>query len=450
MDLTKYKYPNIVIPPPGPKAQAILKRDEVIMSPSYLTFYPLVAESASGCIVRDVDGNEYIDFNSALVCMNVGHCHPKIVKAIKTQSEKLLHFSYTDFYYEPIIELGEKLCDLVPMKAPKRVYFGNSGAEAVEAAMKLTRWHTRKPRFMAYIGAFHGRLFGSMSLTSSKPVQRKYFSPLVPEVTHVFYPHCYRCPFKLEYPECDFWCVSYIDEYLFHKFLPPEEIAAFFAEPIQGEGGYIVPPADYFKRLKKLLDDYGILLVDDEVQSGMGRSGKWFAIEHFGVKPDVMCVAKAIASGLPLGAMVSRADLMDWEGGSHASTFGGNPVACAAALKVIEVIKEERLLNNALKQGEHVMKRLNELKEKSKIIGDVRGKGLMIGMELVKDKKTKEPHAKAAAEVYMRSWKRGIALISAGVSSIRIAPPLIITRDLVDSALDIIETAVREVEKEGI
>ena len=442
------EYPKIVVRPPGPKARELIEKDERLISPSYVRFYPLVVESASGCIVRDVDGNEYIDFNSGLVCMNVGHNHPNIIKAIKKQLERFLHYSNTDFYYKEVVDLAEKLCEITPGKFDKKVYYGNSGTEAVEAAIKLAKWHTRKPRFIGFIGAFHGRTTGSLSFTASKPVQRKHFFPLMPGVTHVPYPYCYRCAFKQNFPECNYWCIDYIDEYVLHKYVPPEEVAAILFEPIQGEGGYVVPPEGFFQRLKRLADKYGILLIDDEVQAGMGRTGRWFAIEHWEVEPDIICMAKALASGLPLGAIIARARIMDWEGGSHASTFGGNPLACVAAAAAIDTIKEENLLENAARQGNYILKRLNELKERSKIVGDVRGKGLMIGVEIVEDKDSKKAAPDLAKEIMMRSWKRGVAIITCGVSTLRIAPPLIITRELVDAAMEIIEDVISEVERE--
>ena len=443
------RYPRMVVRPPGPRARELLKRDASVISPSYVRFYPLVVESARGCIIRDMDGNEYIDFNSGIAVMNVGHSHPKVVEAIRGQVEKLIHYSHTDFYYEESVLLAEKLCEITPGRFRKRIFFCNSGAESVEAALKVCRWHTRRQLFLAYIGAFHGRTFGALSLTASKPVQRRYFHPLVPGVVHVPYPYCFRCPFGLEQPDCDYKCVSFIEEWVLEKFVPPEEVAAIVFEPIQGEGGYIVPPDGYFKRLKRLCDEYGILMVDDEVQAGMGRTGRWFAIEHWGVEPDVVCIAKALASGLPLGATVAREEVMDWEPGSHATTFGGNPVACRAALAVIEVIESEGLLRNAREQGDYIMKRLRELQEECEILGDVRGKGLMIGAELVKPGGRKEPGVDEAREVMMRAWRRGVAVITAGKSTLRIAPPLTITRELVDAAMEIIEDCIREVDREA-
>lgn len=441
-------YPRIVVTPPGPKARELIKRDERVISPSHVRFYPLVVESGKDCIVKDVDDNEYIDFNSGLACLNVGQCHPKVVEAIKNQCDRFLHYSNTDFYYNEVIALAEKLAEITPGKFEKKTFFSNSGTEAVEAAIKLAKWHTRKQLFISFVNAFHGRTMGALSFTASKLAQRRYFFPLMPGVTHVPYPYCYRCPFKQTYPDCRYWCIDFIDEFVLQKYAPPEDVAAILFEPIQGEGGYIVPPPEYFQRLKKLADKHGLLLIDDEVQSGTGRTGKWFAIEHWNVEPDILCAAKALASGLPLGVTISKAKFMDWTGGSHASTFGGNPLSCVAAMAVIEVIKEDRLLENAAKQGTYILKRLDELKGESSIIGDVRGKGLMIGMEIVADKENSKPAPDKASEIIMRSWRRGVAVITCGVSTVRIAPPLDITRELVDSALDIIVDVVKDVEKE--
>jgi 4-aminobutyrate aminotransferase len=440
-------YPKIIVTPPGPKARELVKKDEQFISPSYGRFYPLVVESGKGCIVRDVDGNEYIDFNSGLVCMSVGHNHPKVVAAIKNQCDRFLHYSNTDFFYREVVDLADQLAHITPGSSEKKVYFGNSGAEAIEAAAKLAKWHTRKQLFIGFISAFHGRTIGALSFTASKPTQRRHFFPLMPGVTHVPYAYCYRCPYKMTYPNCDYWCVDFIDEYVLQKYIPPEDTAGFVFEAIQGEGGYVVPPPEFFQRLKKLADKYGMLLIDDEVQAGMGRTGKWFAIEHWGVEPDILCSAKALASGLPLGAAVAKAKIMDWVPGSHASTFGGNPLSCVAASAVINIVKDERLLENATKQGAYIMKRLEELKDQCGIVGDVRGKGLMIGMEIVEDKESKKAAPGKVNEIMMRSWRRGVNVITCGASTVRIAPPLVITRDLVDSALDIIEAVTKEVDK---
>ena len=441
-------YPRILVRPPGPKARELVKRDETLISPSYVRYYPLVIESGEGCIAKDVDGNEYIDFNSGLFCLNIGHLHPRVVDAIKGQCDKFLHYSCTDFYYRQIVDLAEKLCKITPGSFEKKVCFGNSGTEAIEAAIKLSKWHTRKQQFISFIGDFHGRTLGALALTGSKPVHRKYFFPMVPGVTHVPFPYCYRCPFKLSQPDCDYWCVDFIDEFVLQKFVPPEEVAGIFFEPIQGEGGFIVPPSGFFRRLKGLADKYGFLLIDDEVQSGVGRTGRWFSIEHWKIEPDVVCIAKSIASGIPLSATVARSNLMDWEGGSHASTFGGNPVACAAGLAVIDVITEENLLENATKQGNRIMRRLSDLKSECIILGDVRGMGLMIGAEIVEDKESKKPEIDKAKEIMLRCWRRGVALVTGGMSTLRIAPPLNITEELIDKGLDIIEDVIKEVNEE--
>lgn len=379
--------------------------------------------------------------------MAVGHGHPEILEAIREQAERLLHYSATDFYYVPYVTLAENLTRITPGDFSKQVFLCNSGTEAIEAAFKCVRHHTKKPRMIAFTRGFHGRTLGSLSLTASRIKHRHGFFPLVPGVTHVPYPYCYRCVFKQEYPECNLWCVDFIDEEVLGTFVPPEEVAAIVFESIQGEGGYVVPPPDYFKRLKKLADKHNILLVDDEVQSGVGRTGRWFAIEHFGIIPDAVSTAKALASGLPIGAMIARKELMDWEYGSHATTFGGNPISCNVANKVIEIIEKERLMENATKQGNYIMKRLNELKEDAEIIGDVRGIGLMIGVELVRDRETKEPATDEAERIMIESWKNGLLLITAGLSTIRIVPPLVITRELVDIALEIIEREIRRISK---
>jgi 4-aminobutyrate aminotransferase len=369
-------------------------------------------------------------------------------QAINGQCNEFLHYGNTDFYYRQTVNLAEKLFEITPGSFQKRVHFANSGAEAIETAIKLSKWHTRKHQFIAFIGAFHGRTCGATALTASKPTQRRHYFPLLPGITHVPYPYCYRCPFGLSYPECSYRCVDFIDEQVLQKYVPPEEVAGFVFEPIQGEGGYNVPPPDFFQRLKKLADKYGLMLIADEVQSGIGRTGKWFAIEHWKTEPDIVCAAKSLASGLPLSATVARARLMDWEAGAHASTFGGNPLACVAASAVVDVIREEKLLENAEKQGNYIMKWLQNIKEEREIVGDVRGKGLMIGVEFVEDKETKKAGVDQAREVMIRCWRRGIAIVTCGVSTLRLIPPLTITRELVDASLEIIEDVIKEVDEE--
>jgi len=439
-------YPKIKVTPPGPKAKKIVERDAAVISPSFGRAYPLVVESAEGNIVKDVDGNEFIDMNAGLAVCSVGHGHPKLKKAIKDQVDKFIHYSYTDFFYDDYVDLGEELSKILPMMGKKKVFYGNSGAESIEAAMKVSRWHSGRQGYIAYIGSFHGRTMGAVSLTASKPYQRRKFSPLIPGVEHIFYPYCYRCPFNLECPSCGYACVDYIDDYLFHKYVAPEEVAMLIAEPIQGEGGYVVPPDGYFKKLKKLLDEYGILFAVDEVQSGVGRTGKWWAIEHFGVEPDILCTAKGIAAGLPLGVMASKAEIQDWTPGSHASTFGGNPVSCAAALAVLDIIKTDKLRENATIQGGYIKKRLEEMKETHPMIGDVRGMGLMVGVEIVKDKDSKEVAPKATEAVMMECFRNGLAIVNCGVNIIRWMPPLTITRDLIEPSLEIFEKALSKIE----
>ncbi|MBI2184565.1 MAG: acetyl ornithine aminotransferase family protein [Thaumarchaeota archaeon] len=442
------KYANIVVEPPGPKANAVIERAKKTMSLSTGQPFPMVVESASDCIVRDVDGNQYIDFNSGVAVLNVGSTHPRVVEAAYGQLKKFTHYSYADFYYENIISLGERVSSITPGSFDKRVFFGNSGTEVVEAAMKLSRIHTKRPRFFAYTGSFHGRTLGALSLTGSKPVQVKGFSPLVPGVEHVPYPYCYRCPLGLEYPRCGIACADYVKEEYLDKYVPADEVAAMFFEPVQGEGGYVVPPPDYFAKLERILKPYGILFVDDEIQSGIGRTGRWFAVEHFGVVPDMICCAKGLGGGLPIGAMIASSEIMDWGPGSHASTFGGNPVAAAAGLAVLQAVEEQRLLDNARNMGEYMVQRLRELKDRCQIIGDVRGLGLMIGVEFVKDQGSKEYASVEAKKIATKAWKSGLIVLTAGRSSIRLAPPLTINREIADEGLSILEKSVKEVDTE--
>jgi len=433
--------PHIKTELPGPKAQQILQSDEQFISPSYTRCYPMVAKSAKGMMVEDVDGNSYLDFAAGIAVCAAGHSHPKVVEAIKNQADKLIHMSGTDFYYTEQVTLAEKLAEITPGSFPKKTFFGNSGAESIECGIKLARWYTKRVKMIAFIGAFHGRTMGALSLTASKAAQREGFAPFVPGVVHVPFAYCYRCPFGQTYGECNFECVHHI-EYILEKVAPPSDVAAIFAEPIQGEGGYVVPPPEYFGKLKTLCEDNGILLVVDEVQSGFGRTGKMFAIEHWKVTPDIICMAKGIASGMPLGACVSSAEIMSWPPGSHASTFGGNPVSCAASLATIELLKDE-LIENAAHVGAFIKNRLEEMKETHDIIGDVRGKGLMVVAELVKDRKTKEPAKKEIDTILLDAWRKGILLLPCGKSAIRFIPPLIVTEEQAAFAMDIFETALK-------
>jgi 4-aminobutyrate aminotransferase len=440
--------PQIITPLPGPKAKIVLNKDHKYVSPSYTRGYPAVIERGQGVWVTDVDGNVFLDFSSGIGVVSTGHCHPEVVKAIQVQAAKLLHMSGTDFYYPNQANLAEKLAEIVPGAKNKKVFFCNSGAEAVECAMKLARYHKRRSRYIAFTGAFHGRTFGALSLTASKVTQRKYFAPLLNGVSHVSYAYCYRCPLNLQYSSCDMACVKYIDDVLLKKVVPAEEVAAVFVEPIQGEGGYVVPPPRFLPALRALCDKYGILLVDDEVQAGMGRTGKMFAIEHFNTKADIYSIAKGVASGLPLGACIANAGIMDWEPGSHASTFAGNPVSCAAALKTIELL-ENGLIENAARLGDIALARLADLKEHYDFIGDVRGKGLMIGVELVGDAITKEPVRDLRNAVVLEAFKNGMLLLGAGESSVRFIPPLVINEEELHLGLEIFERAVKKVFRAG-
>ncbi|HEC78415.1 MAG TPA: acetyl ornithine aminotransferase family protein [candidate division WOR-3 bacterium] len=437
------KRPKIKTKLPGPKAKDVLRRDSRYVSPSYTRGYPLVIERGDGVWVTDVDGNLFLDFTSGIGVLASGHGNPLITEVIKKQAEKFIHMSGTDFYYSVQTALAEKLAEIVPGAKNKKVFFCNSGAEAVECAMKLTRYHTRRPRYVAFTGAFHGRTFGALSLTCSKSIQRKFFAPLLPEVTHIPYAYCFRCPFHSKYPSCNLECVKYIEDVVFKKIIPAEEVAALFLEPIQGEGGYIVPPGGFIPAIRKLCRKYDILLVDDEVQAGMGRTGRMFAIEHFNTKADVYCIAKGIASGLPLGACVANAGIMDWQPGSHGSTFGGNPVSCAAALKTIELL-ENGLIENAHRIGLLAMQRLKELEKRYDFIGEVRGKGLMIGIELVADKDTRTPVTDKRNAVVYEAFKQGLLLLGAGESAVRLIPSLVINEDEMQTGLDILEKALKK------
>lgn len=421
---------------PGPLARLLIASDERYTSPSYTRLYPLAVRRAKGALVEDLDGNRFLDFTAGIAVCATGHCHPRVVRAIQRQARQLLHMSGADFYYAPFQQLAQKLVGLTPGRFSKRVLFTNSGAESIEAAFKLARYATRRPRMIAFLGAFHGRTLGALSLSGSKVEQVKGFAPLVPDVTHVPYGYCYRCPYHLTYPRCQIDCVRVIERELFRETVPPEEVAAIVIEPIQGEGGYIVPPPGYFQALRELCDRHKILLVVDEVQSGMGRTGRMFAIEHWGVVPDIVCVAKGIASGMPLGAMIARADLMTWGPGAHASTFGGNPVSCAAALETIRLL-EEGLLRHVGVVGERLMRRLRALQASHPVIGDVRGLGLMVGIEVVRGGSRPAPALRDA--IVQRCFRRGLLLLGCGESSIRFSPPLIITGRQVDLACEIVD-----------
>ena len=434
---------------PGEKAKAMIARDEQYMSPSYTRSYPLAMKRGRGTRVEDVDGNEFLDFSAGIAVVSTGHCHPEVVAAIQKQAGEFLHMSGTDFYYEGMVALAERLSAVAPMAGPHRFYYGNSGAEAVECALKLARYHTGRQNVIAFLGAFHGRTMGALSLTASKPQQRRRFAPLVPGVTHVRYPYAYRgCAGGPQAEEAfALGCARYIEEKLFKTVLAPEEVAAIFVEAIQGEGGYVVAPTVFMQELRRICDKYGILLVVDEVQSGAGRTGKWWAVQHTGVEPDIICIAKGIASGMPLSVCMSKAEIMDWKPGSHASTYGGNPVAIAAALATMDVIEREGLAN-ATHVGGLMQERLKTWLSKYSIVGDVRGRGLMIGVEIVKDQATREMAGEWRDRIVDLAFERGVLLLGCGETTIRLAPPLIVKAEEAMIALDVLEECVAIVERE--
>jgi 4-aminobutyrate aminotransferase len=433
---------------PGPKARGYIDRDRKVVSPSYTRVYPFVMEHGKGSEVWDVDGNRYIDFASGIAVTSTGHSHPKVIKAIKEQADRFLHMSGTDFYYPQQVELAEKLAEIAPMQGAKAVFFTNSGTESVEAALKLAMKQTGRPHFIAFYGAFHGRTMGALSFTASKPIQRAGFSPFMPEVTHVPFSNPFRCPHHRDESKCekDCICVNYIEETVLGKKVLPEQVAGIVVEPIQGEGGYIFPGDRFLPQLRDLCDKYGILFIADEIQTGMGRTGKWFAVEHWGVEPDIVCVAKGIASGMPLGAMIARSEIMKWESGSHASTFGGNPLSCAAALATIELI-EDGLMENAAYMGEIFIQRIKEIQERHPSIIRVEGKGLLVVAELAKDPETKEVYPELRDAVIQEAFLKGLLLLGCGTGAIRFIPALNIPRELVDEGLIIFEEALQEAEE---
>jgi 4-aminobutyrate aminotransferase len=425
--------------------------DTRFISPSYTRSYPLVAKRGRGVRVEDVDGNEFLDFAAGIAVVSTGHCHPEVVAAIQKQAAELIHISGTDFYNEPLTDLAAQLSAVAPMRGPHKFFYGNSGAEAIECALKLARYHTGRQQIISFFGAFHGRTMGALSLTASKPQQKRRFSPLVPGVTHIRFPNAYREGIEDVKAQEAFSlsCARYIEEKLFKTVLAPEEVAAIFIEPIQGEGGYVVAPTNFLRELRAICDRHGILLVVDEVQSGAGRTGKWWAIEHSGVEPDMVCMAKGIASGMPLGICMTRAEIMDWVPGSHASTFGGNPVSIASALATIEILKREGMAN-AARVGAVMMERLKGWKDSHPSVGDVRGRGLMIGIELVKDKATREPAAAQRNRVETLAFERGLMVLGCGENSIRLCPPLIVSEEEAMVALDILEDALTQAETDHV
>ncbi len=435
--------PFIGTPLPGPKAQAMLEREKLWVSQNYVKDYPLVVDKAAGMVLTDLDGNRFLDFAAGIAVCATGHCHPKVVEAIQKQAARFIHLCAIDFYYPQVVELAERLAALAPGDSKKRVYFANSGAEGIETALKLARLRTGRQKIVSCFGAFHGRTMGALSLTASKATQRMGYGPFLPEVHHTHYASCYRCPVGRDPETCSIECLDLLEQTLFKTVAPPEEIAAIVVEPVQGEGGYCVPKPEFLDRIAKLAKENGILVIADEVQSGFGRTGKMFASEHFGFEPDILVLAKGIASGMPISAVVASDELMQWRSGGHGSTFGGNPVSCEAALATIELL-EDGLVDNAAKMGDYLKTRLQSLMDKHSSIGEVRGIGLMLAVDLVKDRATREPDRDLRQKVLYRAFEKGIAFLGCGASSVRIAPPLIITEKEADIAVDVLDQVLAE------
>ena len=436
--------PHLKTALPGPKAKALIERDGKVVSPSYTRDYPFVIARGEGATVEDVDGNVFLDCAAGIAVNSTGHSHPTVVAAIVDQAQKFLHMSGTDFYYEPQVRLGEELADTAPMSGQVRTFYANSGTEANEAAIKLARYHTKRYGILGFLGSFHGRTMGSLSLTSSRAIQRRGFGPMQGGTFHAPYANCYRCPVGLTPDRCGAECLEFLEEQILVHLISPDDVAAVLVEPIQGEGGYVVPAKAFHERLRALTKQHGMLLMVDEVQSGMGRTGKMWAIEHFGVEPDVVTAAKGIASGLPLGVTIAKADVMGWPPGAHASTFGGNPVSCAAAIATIGLLRES-LVKNAAEVGEHLLAGLRALKDKHPIIGDVRGKGLMVGVELVRDRVTKERATTERNAVVDEAFHRGMLILGAGRNAIRFSPPLVLSKSQADTAIRIFDESLTAV-----
>jgi 4-aminobutyrate aminotransferase len=439
------KTPRLVTALPGPNARRIVEQDAKYVSPSYTRDYPLVAKRGHGAMIEDVDGNTFLDFAAGIAVCATGHCHPEVVTAIQKQAAELIHMSGTDFYYEGMPQLAAKLSSIAPGSEPKRVYFGNSGAEAIEAAIKLVKYHTKRDKLIAFHGAFHGRTMGALSLTASRAVQRKGFGTLLSGVFHMPYPDTYRGTYGVCPESASADCLSYLENELFRRRVDPEEVAGIFIEPIQGEGGYILAPPEFLQGLQRICRKYGIMLVADEVQSGMGRTGKWWAVDHADVEPDIICTAKGIASGMPLSAVIARASVMDWKPGAHASTFGGNPVCIAASLATLRLL-EEQYMENARRVGEFILRRTADWTERFKNVGEVRGKGLMIGIEFVRDQKTKEKAPELRNHLIQAAFRKGVLVLGSGDTTLRFCPPLVIDEEQADSAVSTIEECIREAE----
>ncbi|MCI4323390.1 MAG: acetyl ornithine aminotransferase family protein [Thermoplasmata archaeon] len=433
---------RLVTPIPGPKAQALIAEDTRLMMTGTKSA-PVAVDHAQGVWLHDIDGNTLLDFTSGVGVLNAGHSHPKVVRAIQAQAEKLTHFAGTDYYYEVQTRLADRLTHITPGSFPKKVFFTNSGTESVEAALKLARWNRQRPITVGLLGAFHGRSMGALTMTASKPTQRARFSSFAGGGHHIPPPYCYRCPYKLTFPSCDLYCAKILEDLYFETSIPPDDVAAFIAEPIMGEGGYVVPPPGWHQAIRTICDKHGILFISDEVQAGVGRTGKWFGIEHFGVVPDILATAKAVGGGIPMGAIVFRSELDYTYAGAHSNTFGGNAVAAAASLATLDVIEGDHLMDNARVQGEHLLVRLRELQKKYPVIGDVRGIGLMVGTEFIRGGSDTAPDAKLRDRIVEESYRRGLLLLPCGKSSIRYIPPLLIQRDQIDEAAEILDGAIQ-------
>ena len=445
---SEMKTPRLVTALPGPKAKQVVERDAKFMSPSFTRDYPLVAKSGHGAMVEDVDGNVFLDFAAGIAVCSTGHCHPKVVAAIQKQAAELIHMSGTDFYYESLPLLAERLGKTVPGSEDKKVFFTNSGTEAIEGAVKLARYATKRDKMIAFYGCFHGRTMGSLSLTASKSTQRKGFGALLGGIEHIPYPYAYRCALGHGPETCGAEILETLENQIFKRLFDPTEVAGIIIEPIQGEGGYVPAPKFFLQELQRICRQHGIMLIVDEVQSGMGRTGKWWAFEHAGIEPDIIASAKGIASGMPLGAIIAKSSVMNWKPGSHGTTFGGNPVCLAASLATMDLL-EGGMIENARKMGEYIFQRTADWTNKFKIVGDVRGKGLMVGIELVRDQRTKERAGDLRNAIVDGAFHKGLLVLGAGENSLRLSPPLLIDEEQADFAVRTLEECIREAEKKA-
>ncbi|HKM80465.1 MAG TPA: acetyl ornithine aminotransferase family protein [Candidatus Acidoferrum sp.] len=443
---TETKLPRINMPLPGPKAKEVIAYDKKFISPSLFREYPLVAERGYGAIIEDPDGNTFLDFAAGIAVCSTGHCHPHVVQAIQKQAAELIHIAGTDFYHRHMPQLAERLVATMPKSDRYKVFFGNSGTEAVEGAIKLARYATRRDKLIAFYGCFHGRTLGSLSLTASKSTQRKYFGTLLGGVEHIPFPYAYRCALGHNKETCGGEIIELLEEQILKRLFAPEEVAAIVVEPIQGEGGFIPAPLFFLQELQRICNKHGIMLILDEVQSGMGRTGKMWAYDYAGIRPDIVLTAKGLGSGMPISAFIAKESVMQWKPGSHGTTYGGNPVCIASAMATLDLI-QGGLMANAQKMGEYIFGKINDWTSRFKIVGDVRGKGLMIGVEIVRDQRTKEKAPDLRDKVIVGAFHRGLLTLESGENSIRISPPLIIDEEQADCAIRIMEESIREAEK---